>query len=344
MPDNLHIGAHSPAIDIPASTPPSPASPHGGAGSRPASPRPTSISHSSASFGKLGALKDLGSPRAHGAGASARTGKAGSTTDAAYPPPGAKPQAARQSHASHDARFDYGKQDVPPVKRSRFFGFPRPLRTRFPARWPTAGGGHHANFNRGFDWGFGGGLGGGFGSGRSFGSFALPAIGMFLGADLGMMAGAAMGADLFMPDCFTPGLGGDLALDMGLGMMGGAALGMLGWEAGRMFNRFSSGPSAGNVYQAHYMHPPYGGNVEPDAIGYAPPAAGFHGAPAQGYAYPPQYVPAYPAYPAYAPYPAYGGYNSGPGWGSMFAGAALGGLGFGIGEALGADLMFDAMF
>jgi hypothetical protein len=344
MADDLRIGSHTPTIDIPASTPSSPASPHSHPGSRPSSPRPSSVSHSASAFGKLSALKDLGAARAQGIKASARTGHASAVSGAEHTSPATKPHAADPSHASHDARFNYGKHNVPSFSRSRFFGFPRPLRTRFPAAWPHAGGDHHANFNRGFDWSFGRG-GGGFGRVGGFGSFALPAIGMFLGADLGVMAGAALGADMLMPDCFTPGLGGDFALDMGLGMMGGAALGLLGWEAGRMFNRLSSGPSAGNTYQAHYMHPPYGGETAPHPGGSAPaygvPALAYHGAPAQGYAYPPQYVP---SYPAYSPYPAYGGYNSGPGWGSMFAGAALGGLGFGIGEALGADLMFDAMF
>jgi hypothetical protein len=111
-----------------------------------------------------------------------------------------------------------------------------------------------------------------------------------------------------------------------------------------MFNRPSGGPSIGNTYQAHYMHPPYGGNMAPHPGGYAPaygsPAPAYHGAPAQGYAYPPQYVP---SYPAYSPYPAYG-YNSGPGWGSAIASGMINGLSFGIGEALGADLMFDALF
>ena len=335
MAGDLTIGSHTPAIDIPAGTSPAPASPHSTPGSRPSSPRPSSISHSSASFGKLGALKELGSPRTHGAKPSARVEQASATSGAAHPPSAVKPQSARPSAAPRDARFDYGKPDVPPFTRSNFFGFPRPLRTRFPAAWPQGGGdGHQANFNRGFHWGSGGGIG----------RFAMPALGMFLGADLGMMAGAAL-----MPGCFMPGLGGDMALDMGLGMMGGAALGALGWEAGRMFNRYPSGPS-GNAYQAHYMQPPmqpYGGGVEPPAGANAapygpPPPAPYHtGVPAQGYGYAPQYAP---SYPAYAPYPAYGGYNSGPGWGSMVAGAALGGLGFGIGEAIGADLMFDAMF
>jgi hypothetical protein len=338
MPNDLHIGSHTPAIDIPASTPSSPVSPHSRPGSPPSSPRPSSISHSASSFGRLSALKDLGAARAQGIKASLRTGHASAASGAEHPSPASEPHAADAPHA---ARFNYGKHNVPSFNRSRFFGFPRPLRTRFAAPWPHAGGDHH--FNRGFDWAFS--QGGGLGRVGGFGSFALPAIGMFLGADLGVMAGAAIGADMLMPDCFTPGLGGDFALDMGLGMMGGAALGLLGWEAGRMFNRPSGGPSVGNTYQAHYMHPPYGGNMAPHPGGYAPaygsPAPAYHGAPAQGYAYPPQYVP---SYPAYSPYPAYGGYNSGPGWGSMFAGAAINGLSFGIGEALGADLMFDALF
>jgi hypothetical protein len=336
MPNDLHIGSHTPAIDIPASTPSSPVSPHSRPGSPPSSPRPSSISHSASSFGRLSALKDLGAARAQGIKASLRTGHASAASGAEHPSPASEPHAA---DAPHDARFNYGKHDVPSLNRKRFFGFPRPLRTRFPAAWPHAGGDHHANFNRGFDWSFGRG-GGGFGRVGGFGSFALPAIGMFLGADLGMMAGAAIGADMLMPDCFTPGLGGGFGLDMGLGMMGGAALGLLGWEAGRMFNRLSSGPSAGNAYQAHYTHPPYGGNMAPHPGGYAPPPPpppAYHGAPAQG-------VPAYPTYPAYAPYPAYGGYNNGPGWGSMFAAGALGGLGFGLTEAITTDLMFDAMF
>lgn len=269
------------------------------------------------------------------ANASPRAGQTSGTSGAAHPPPAS----SRASETPHDTRFKYGKHDVPPFKRAHFFGFPRPLRTRFSAPWPQSGGNEH--FNRGFNWGASGGFGGGLGG---IGRFALPAMGMFLGADLGMMAGATLGADFLMPGCFMPGL------DLGLGLMGGAALGALGWEAGRMFNRFSGGQSSGTAYQAHYTHPPYGGAAEPPAQGYAQPY-GSHptpyatGMPVQGYAHPPQYAPTYPAYTPYAPYPAYGGgYGSGPGWGSMFAGAALGGLGFGIGEAIGADLMFDAMF
>lgn len=336
MPDDLRIGSHMPAIDTPASTPSSPASPHSTPGSRPPSPRPSSTSHSASAFGRLGHLRDVNAARPQRANASPRAGQTSGTSGAAHSPPATPPSSPRPSKTPHDARFNYGRHDVPSFKRSHFFGFPRPLRTRFSAPWPQSGGNEH--FNRGFNWGASGGFGGGFGGG--IGRFAMPAVGMFLGADLGMMAGAALGADFLMPGCFMPGL------DLGLGLLGGAALGALGWEAGRMFNRFQGGQSSGTAYQAHYTHPPYGGSAEPPVQGYAQPYGASHtpyasGMPVQGYAPPPQYVP---TYPAYTPYPAYGGgYGGGPGWGSMFAGAALGGLGFGIGEAIGADLMFDML-